>query len=59
MARMKKQSEQHAALRVETMEEYLARGGRVTVCPPGMRSADLVEKNPQRRGRKSAKKKAN
>jgi len=42
MARMKKkQSEEHAALRVETMEEYLARGGRVTVCPPGMRTADL------------------
>jgi hypothetical protein len=57
MARMKKKSEQHAALRVETMEEYLARGGKVTVCPPGMRSADLVEKNPPRRGRRSSKKK--
>jgi hypothetical protein len=57
MARMKKQSEEHAALRVETMEEYLARGGRIKICPPGMRSTDVVEKNPQRRGRKSAKKK--
>ena len=53
MARTRKKSEAHAALRVETMEEYLARGGRVTVCPPGMRSEDVVEKfNPKRRGRK-------
>ena len=53
MARTKKKSESHAALRVETMEEYLARGGRVTVCPAGMRSEDVVEKfSPKRRGRK-------
>ena len=57
MARMKKQSEQHSALRVETMEEYLARGGRIKICPPGMRSEEVVEKNPSRRGRRSSKKK--
>ena len=58
MARTKKQSEQHAALRVETMEEYLARGGKIKICPPGMRSEEVVEKNPPRRGRRSSKKKA-
>ena len=57
MARTRKQNEEHAALRVETMEEYLARGGRIKICPPGMRSEDVVEKNPQRRGRRSSKKK--
>jgi len=46
-------------MRVQTMEEWLAAGNRITVCPPGMRSEEVVEKHPQRRGRKSAKKKAN
>lgn len=26
---------------VETMEEYLARGGKITVCEPGARTEDL------------------
>ena len=52
MAR-KKHVDPKGELRVETMEEYLARGGKVTICPPGMRSEDVVEKfNPKRRGRK-------
>ena len=25
----------------ETIEEYLARGGKITVCPPGARTEDL------------------
>ena len=41
MARTKKQSNQSENMRVETMEEYLARGGRIKICPPGMRTADL------------------
>ena len=57
MARSKKASNQNESMRVQTMEEWLAAGNRITICPPGMRSADLVEKHPQRRGRKSAKKK--
>ena len=28
-------------VKVETMEEYLARGGTVTVCEPGARTEDL------------------
>ena len=53
MARTKKQKNQSENMRVETMEEYLARGGKVTVCPAGMRSEDVVEKfNPKRRGRR-------
>jgi hypothetical protein len=42
---------------VQTIEEWLAAGNKIKICPPGMRSEDIVEKHPQRRGRKSAKKK--
>ena len=28
-------------VKVETMEEYLARGGTITVCEPGARTEDL------------------
>ena len=31
-------------LRTETVEEYLARGGKITVCPPGARSDDVEYK---------------
>ena len=31
-------------LRVETVEEYLARGGKITVCEPGARSDDVEYK---------------
>jgi len=43
----------------ETMEEFLARGGRIEICPPGMRSEDVREKFRVGRGRRSAKKKRN
>ena len=58
MARIKKQKNQGEGMRVQTMEEWLAAGNKITICPPGMRSADIVEKfKPKSRGRKSAKKK--
>ena len=57
MARTKKAENQNDTMRVQTIEEWLALGNKIKICPPGMRSADLVEKNPPRRGRKSAKKK--
>ena len=57
MPRIKKQKNQTESMRVQTMEEWLAAGNRITICPPGMRSEEVVEKHPQRRGRKSAKKK--
>ena len=50
MARKSKEKSEN--LRVETMEEYLARGGRVTVCPAGMRSEEVVTKFNGGRGRK-------
>ena len=31
-------------LRAETVEEYLARGGKITVCEPGARSDDVAYK---------------
>jgi hypothetical protein len=58
MARTKKkETHQGENLRVQTIEEWLAAGNKIKICPPGMRSEDIVEKHPQRRGRKSAKKK--
>ena len=59
MARIKKQKNQSENMRVQTIEEWLALGNKIKICPPGMRSEDVVEKHPQRRGRKSAKKKTN
>ena len=57
MARTKKAENPTERMRVQTIEEWLALGNKIKICPPGMRSADLVEKHPQRRGRRSAKKK--
>jgi len=60
MARTKKATNPTENMRVQTMEEWLALGNKIKICPPGMRSEDIVEKfNPKRRGRKSAKKKTN
>ena len=59
MARTRKQKNQSESMRVQTIEEWLAAGNKIKICPPGMRSEDVVEKHPQRRGRRSAKKKAN
>jgi len=42
--------------KVETVEEFLARGGKITTCPPGMRSEDVTYKTgPKSRGRKKKK----
>ena len=57
MARTKKKAAA-APMRAQTIEEWLAQGNKITICPPGMRSEDIKEKfNPKRRGRRSAKKK--
>ena len=40
MARSKKATQQQPELRVETIEEYLARGGKIQTIPAGMRSED-------------------
>ena len=55
MAKRKARAEQPIIEpRVETVEEYLARGGKITVCPPGMRSEDVEYKTgpKSKRGRK-------
>ena len=58
MARTKKKTiNQNENMRVQTIEEWLAAGNKIKICPPGMRSEDVVEKNKARRGRKSSKKK--
>jgi len=58
MARTKKKTiNQNENMRVQTMEEWLAAGNKIKICPPGMRSEDVVEKHKARRGRKSSKKK--
>ena len=61
MARKKKQKNQSENLRVQTVEEWLALGNRITICPPGARSEDLVEKfnGGGRRARKRAGAKKN
>ena len=43
---------------VETMEEYLARGGKITVCEPGARTEDLYIGQWGRRSPKGKKAKA-
>jgi len=43
---------------VETMEEYLARGGKITVCEPGARTEDLYIGQWGRRSSKGKKAKA-
>ena len=60
MARKKKAdlSNESGDMQVETMQQYLARGGKVTVCPPGMRSEEVNYKFNQGRGRKRAAPKA-
>ena len=58
MARTKKKAQnQTENLRVQTIEEWLAQGNQITICPPGMRSEDVKEKFKVGRGRKGAKKK--
>jgi hypothetical protein len=59
MARNRKQAGAAEPMRAQTIEEWLAQGNRITICPPGMRSEDVKEKFKTKRGRKSARKKAN
>ena len=60
MARKKKadSTDESGSMQVETMQQYLERGGKVTVCPPGMRSEEVSYKFNQGRGRKRAAPKA-
>lgn len=44
MPRKPKVTPSAGPLRVESVEEYLARGGKITVCPPGARSDDVEYK---------------
>ena len=54
MARTKKEKNQNENMRVQTIEEWLAQGNKITVCPPGMRSEDVEYKTgpKSKRGRK-------
>ena len=60
MARKKKADsvDESGSMQVETMQQYLARGGKVTVCPPGQRSEEVTYKFNQGQGRKRAAPKA-
>lgn len=58
MARTKKQKNQSENMRVETIEEWLALGNKITICPPGMRSEDVVTKSWGRKRKPAAKKTA-
>jgi len=56
MARKAKVAEEPRETRTETIEQYLARGGKITTCPPGQRSEDVEYKTgPKSRGRKKKK----
>ena len=56
MARKAKAVEEPRETRTETIEQYLARGGTITTCPPGQRSEDVTYKTgPKSRGRKKKK----
>ena len=53
MAKRKAAEEPISEPKVETVEEFLARGGEIVTCPPGMRSEDVTYKTgPKSRGRK-------
>ena len=58
MARTKKSVNQNESMRVETIEEWLAAGNKITICPPGMRSEDVVTKSWGRKRKPKAKKAA-
>ena len=59
MARKRKETNQSSSgdLKVQTVEEWLALGNKITICPPGMRSEDVVTKHSWGRGKKRSKKK--
>ena len=58
MARTKKKTtNQNENMRAQTVEEWLALGNKITICPPGMRSEDVeFTKGPRaKRGRRKKK----
>ena len=57
MPKAKKKAKVTGPVKVETMEEYLARGGTITVCEPGARTEDLYVGQWGRRKQSSKKKK--
>ena len=60
MARTKKQKNQNENMRGETIEEWLAAGNKITICPPGARSEDLEPMgSPRGYGKKRKAKKKN
>jgi len=58
MARKPKTKNQNDSMRVQTVEEWLAQGNKITVCPPGMRSEDLEPMGSPRGYGKKRKKRA-
>ena len=60
MARKKKaeSTDDSGSMQEETLQQYLDRGGKVTVCAPGMRSEEVNYRFNQGRGRKRAAPKA-
>ena len=56
MARKAKVVEEPRETRTETVEQFLARGGKITTIPYGQRSEDVMYKTgPKSRGRKKKK----
>jgi len=49
---MTKDKEKHKKYVAEKLEEFLARGGKITICPPGVRSDEVEYKHKFGRGRK-------
>ena len=57
MARKKQVQAEPTKMRAQTIEEWLAQGNKITICPPGMRSEDVeFTKGPRaKRGRRKKK----
>jgi len=55
MPRKKKAQAAEQPRRVETVEEYLARGGKITTCPPMQRSEEVTYKHTYGRPKKKKK----
>ena len=57
MAKRKAAEQPVGEPKVETVEEFLARGGKIVTCPPGMRSEDVTYKTGPKSKRAKAKRK--
>mgnify|MGYP000518103998 CR=1 FL=1 len=55
MPRKKKAQAAEQPRKVETVEEYLARGGKITTCPPMQRSEEVTYKHTYGRPKKKKK----